>query len=393
MGGALGRVGCDAFLCPPGKASPIGRANDTVSCESCSSSEAAEFYGSTSCEELPTERQILLRLYQRCGGIEWYRRNGWATDNDICNWFGISCHGDGRIKTIDLTANNLVDQPPWEIFQLPRLESLVLSSNPIDFGFAGIGRARRLTELRLEAIGISSLEGLEEGVGLTSLSLRFNNLEGTFPHQILALTNLRELNLADNRFESQLPSFSDMTRLRTLRLGSNAFTGPLPSFNDMVVLTTIDLSYNRLSGTISTDFLKLLPTTAKVHLDLASNQIGGGLPFELARFETMTIYIRDNRIEALGAFGDEFCGKKGWQGGDVEHFGCNAIACPPGTATAIGRQSTATKDSPCKRCEDRDTRYFGRTSCESSSATTMNGSMVGIVTTFLTTMVASAYIL
>jgi hypothetical protein len=30
MDGALGRVGCDAFLCPPGTANLIGRANDTL---------------------------------------------------------------------------------------------------------------------------------------------------------------------------------------------------------------------------------------------------------------------------------------------------------------------------------------------------------------------------
>jgi Leucine-rich repeat (LRR) protein len=388
MGGSLGRVGCDAFLCPPGTASPIGRANDTVTCESCSSSDAARYYGSTSCDAVSSEQKILLRLYQRCGGIEWYQKDGWAADSKgICEWYGVTCHADGHVKSIDLSANNLVNQPPWEIFELPRLESLVLSSNPIvDFSFVGIERARRLTELRLDAIGLSSLEGLEQGVGLTKLNLRFNNLQGAFPTEILALKNLRELNLADNRIESQLPSFSDLTRLQTLRLGSNGFTGPLPSFNDMVVLTTIDLSFNRLSGSIPEDFLNRLSSSAKVHVDLASNQLTGGLPQDLHRFETMTIYLRDNRINELS---DEFCEKSKWNGGDVDHFGCNAILCPPGTATAIGRQSMARIESPCARCENRNFEYYGMTDCEPESS---SASTVGTRNNFLLGIVASCVV-
>ena len=366
MGGAVGRIGCDAFLCPPGKASVIGRANDTLKCTSCSSPDAARFYGSTSCDVISSEKKILLRLYQRCGGIEWYHKEGWATDKDVCDWTGISCHKDGSVKSIDLTANNLVNQLPWELFQLPRLESLVLSSNPIDFSFAGLENARRLTELRLDSTSLSSVEGLDQGIGLTSLSLRFNALQGTFPREILALTNLRELNLADNRLESQLPTVSDLSRLRVLRLGSNAFNGPLPSFADMVVLTTIDLSYNQLSGTIPTDFLTRLSSRAKVTVDLASNRSTGGIPLELDRFELMTLYLRDNSITQLRS---EFCDNKGWNGGDVEHFGCNAIVCPPGTATALGRQSMATIEMPCARCENRNMQSYGMTSCDSSAAT------------------------
>jgi len=385
MGGAVGSIGCEAFLCPPGKASPIGRANDTVTCDSCSSSDAAKYYGSTSCDVISSEKKILLQLYHRCGGIEWYRKDGWASDQgsdkDVCEWFGVSCHDDGSVKSIDLTANNLVNQPPWDIFELPRLESLVLSSNPIDFSFAGLDRSRRLTELRLDSIGLSSVEGLDKGVGLTNLNLRFNNLQGTFPQEILALTNLRELNLADNKLGSQLPALSDLTRLRVLRLGSNAFTGPLPSFNDMVVLTTIDLSSNQLSGSIPADFLTRLSSTGKVHVDLASNMLTGGLPLELDRFETMTIYLRDNRIDQLHS---EFCDNRGWNGGDVDHFGCNAILCPAGTAAAIGRQSMDTIGSPCVRCENGNMQYYGMTNCDSSAAAGLGSvSRLSVIASFV----------
>jgi len=224
---------------------------------------------------------------------------------------------------------------------------------------------------------------------LTKLNLRFNDLRGTFPQEILSLTNLRELNLADNKLESQLPKLSDLTRLRVLRLGSNAFSGPLPSFNEMVVLTTIDLSYNRLSSTIPADFLKRLSSTAKVHVNLASNLISGAVPLELDRFELMTIFLRDNRIDRLNI---DFCDNKGWNGGDVADFGCNAILCPPGTATTIGRQSVATRDSPCSRCENRNIHYYGMTSCDSSSADSPgSSSFFGVFVSCLA--IAASYLL
>jgi hypothetical protein len=102
-----------------------------------------------------------------------------------------------------------------------------------------------------------------------------------------------------------------------------------------------------------------------VTVDLASNFLTGGLPLELDRFENMTIYLRDNRIDQLD---DIFCDNKGWNGGDVEHFSCNALLCPPGTSAGIGRQSMSTIEFPCNRCENRNTQYYGMTTCNPSSA-------------------------
>lgn len=374
MDGALGRVGCDAFLCPPGTANLIGRANDTLECFDCISPDAAMYYGSTTCD-VSSERRILLLLYQRCGGIEWYRRSGWATDVDLCDWTGISCHSNGNVKSIDLSANNLVGTPPSEIFELPRLESLVLSSNPISFSFKGIENARRLTELRMDSTGLSSLEGLGGGSGLTDLNLRFNNLQGTLMEELFALTNLRSLNLANNKLESTLPTrFTELRRLRTIRLGSNEFTGPLPPFSHLVTLTAIDLSFNRLSGKIPKTFLNRMSSSAILEVNLASNMLTGDIPVELDRFLNLTIYLRDNRIVDIPKV---FCDKHGWNGGDVEHFGCNAILCAPGTFNTLGRQSTT--ETPCIQCHDGDTIFYGRTVCSSAPPSRTNVALFNIV--------------
>jgi Leucine-rich repeat (LRR) protein len=376
MNGAIGRVGCDAFLCPLGTANPVGRAKDTLKCDDCSSPDGALYYGSTSCDKVSSERQILLLLYQQCGGIEWYRRTGWASDADVSEWIGVSCHDNGDVKSIDLSANNLVGRLPSEIFELPRLESLILSANPISFNFDGIENAQRLTELRLDSTGLSSVEGLAGGLGLTDLNLRFNNLQGTLPQEIFALTNLRLLNLANNKLGSTLPTrIAELKRLRTLRLGSNDFTGPLPPFSHTFILKTIDLSFNDLSGTIPSTFLNRMSSTAKLEVNLASNMLSGGLPVELERFGDLTIYLRDNNI---GNIPEVICNNHRWNGGDVEKFGCNAILCAPGTSSKLGRQSA--EETPCMVC---DSVYYGSTMCSSApnrrASTTLRGVIASVL--------------
>jgi Leucine-rich repeat (LRR) protein len=357
-------------------ANAIGRANDTLKCGDCSSPGAALYYGSTSCDEVPSERQVLLLLYQQCGGIEWYRRTGWASDAHVCDWIGVSCHDTRNVKSIDLSANNLVGTPPSEIFELLRLESLILSSNPISFDFNGIENARRLTELRLDSTGLSSVEGLDGGLGLTDLNLRFNNLQGTISQEIFALTNLRLLNLANNKFGSTLPTkFAELKRLRALRLGSNDFTGPLPPFSHTFILKTIDLSFNRLSGKIRNTFLNRMSSTAKLEVNLASNMLSGSLPVELERFVDLTIYLRDNSIDGIP---EVLCNNHGWNGRDVEKFGCNAILCAPGTSNNLGRQTT--EETPCIDC---DTLYYGSTACSSASSHRTSTTLCGVVASVL----------
>jgi hypothetical protein len=219
------------------------------------------------------------------------------------------------------------------------------------------------------------LEGLGGGLGLTVLNLRFNNLQGSLTEEILALTNLRSLNLANNMLESTLPTrFAELQRLRAIRLGSNEFTGPLPSFSHMVTLTAIDLSFNRLSGKIPRTFLNRMSSTAQLEVNLASNMLTGELPVELDRFFNLTLYLRDNRIDDIPKV---FCHKHGWNGGDVEHFGCNAILCAPGTFNTLGRQSTA--ETPCIECHDGDAFFYGRTMCSSAPPSRTNVALFGIV--------------
>ena len=360
MDGEIGDVGCHAFLCPPKTASVIGRANGTVTCEPCGSN-AAEFYGSVTCETPFSERRILTRLYQNCGGRTWYEKTGWTTNVPYCDWYGITCDANGRVTKIDLGSNNLVGTPQPDLFTLPNLDTLWLHSNPIGFSFINIGAARRLTDLRVDSTGLASVDGLDDARFLTELDLRFNKLEGTFPDEIYFLGSLRSLNLANNKLQGALPvSLDDLPFLHTLRLGSNQFAGPLPSFNDLALLRRLDLSNNAIAGSIPSDFMSLVSTSAPLFVDLASNQLTGTIPVQLDRFDNLTIYLRENQIVSIPA---AFCDNRKWNGGGVAADGCDAILCPPNTYNLVGRKR---EGQPCMECS-QSSPYYGQVTCASSS--------------------------
>lgn len=365
MGGQIDKGGCDAFLCPPGSANIIGRQNNTENCTKCGGGGGrAPFFGSTSCDAPFEERGVLVRLYQGCGGRTWYRREGWTTDLNVCEWYGITCNAAGSIESINLGSNNLVGKPNSEVFNLVNLKSLWLDSNPMDMSFDNIGAAKRLTYLRLDSTRVKKLDNLDRARFLTVLDLQFNQLKGTFPSEILMLTNLRSLNVGNNKLIGPLPtSFVNLPYLRTLRLQTNQFTGKLAPFEDMNVLHTLDLSDNALTGEISSTFFDRITTTAELDVDLSSNQLSGTIPLELDRFDMLTIYLRENKIIGLPAL---LCNNVNWNTGDVGLYGCDGILCPPGTFNVVGR---ARSQQVCMSCGD-DQPYFGRVECVLLSSST-----------------------
>jgi hypothetical protein len=169
--------------------------------------------------------------------------------------------------------------------------------------------------------------------------------------------------MGNNRFSGPLPdSFGVLNYLRTLRLGSNSFNGPLPAFGDMNGLTTIDISENTLQGSIPSDFLQRINPSADIEINLAQNRLRGTVPEELDRFERLTLYLRENSLVGLP---DLFCNNAEWNDGTVGRYGCDAILCPPGTVSVLGRQRNG--NTACRRCAD-NSRYYGQIICESSPA-------------------------
>lgn len=75
---AADTLGCPGFLCPPGTANSMGRAlNSSFLCTNCTESGHAEFYGTTSCA--PSQREILMDLFNSMGGPKWHRNDFWGS--------------------------------------------------------------------------------------------------------------------------------------------------------------------------------------------------------------------------------------------------------------------------------------------------------------------------
>merc|ERR1711957_497540 len=100
--------------------------------------------------------------------------------------------------------------------------------------FEGIEKANELVDLQLRQTELQSLDGLSEASGLQMLDIRFNNLSGNFPEEVLKLHNLNTLLLSFNNFEGIIPNlFGSLRNLITLRLDNNKFDGPLPALDDL----------------------------------------------------------------------------------------------------------------------------------------------------------------
>ncbi len=203
MNGLVSNYSCDALMCQPGSFSIYGRQNSTDSaCEPCdvnADNDPAPFWGSTSCDGLVDDKGFLEKLYSETTGDNWHNNENWLKTDDFCNWYGVECRDGKSVQAIRLGANNLVGTPPKEIFYLKQLHTLWLHSNPILFKFEGIEKAQNLIDLRLDATGLSETFGVGKAKNLIKLDLKYNQISGRFPVELLDLEKLESLSLTDNR--------------------------------------------------------------------------------------------------------------------------------------------------------------------------------------------------
>jgi len=369
MDGVVQEFGCSGVLCPVGTFNKNGRQTSLQNpCKKCDNSDVAQYMGSQFCQsqEKKFEKEILVEFYNLCGGQKWKNAEHWLDDGvDICHWHGISCREGRSIEAIELGANNLVGVPPSRLFDIVDLTWLWLYSNPIKFRFDGIQRAKQLSSLLLGSTGLTSLEGIGGATALVDLDIGFNRLQGSLTDEITELRSLQTLSANNNELAGPIPSFSGNPKLKKLRLGDNRFTGTMPSFETHADLIWVDLSQNRLTGTIPIKFLFLGKLDSQIFFDVSDNDLNGIVPPELARFDKMTLLLRDNQFEGMS---NMLCDKGAWNGGDVGIHQCDGIMCPPKKyAPLVGR---ASKGSSCESCDQND--YFGASRCSGASTLSLS---------------------
>ncbi|KAK6145873.1 hypothetical protein DH2020_019742 [Rehmannia glutinosa] len=138
--------------------------------------------------------------------------------------------------------------------------------------------------------------GIENLVGLTVLSLYYNNLDGPIPMGIGKLTNLQELFLEGNRFTNKIPSsFGNLSLLTELSLDKNNISGVVPkSIGNCIKLLNLDLSLNNLNGPIPREIMNL--SSISISLDLSQNAFTGSIPFDVESLISLTYLDLSNNM-------------------------------------------------------------------------------------------------
>ncbi|MDE2795333.1 MAG: Ig-like domain-containing protein [Gemmatimonadota bacterium] len=250
----------------------------------------------------------LRALFQSANGPLWANSTNWTTDAPLSDWYGVELNERGRVRSLNLSENNLVGRLPPEIGKLTELEELHLTTNLIEGPLPPeIGRLKALREIHLEE---NLLEGpLPPEIGdlesLTVLGLFDNYLEGPIPREIGRLEQLEVLDLTYNSFTGSIPDeVIDLPYLWHLGLFGNELSGSIPPrIGDFQSLEVLDLCYNKLTGPIPPEIgrIETLRVLALCGVDYdpeTGNRLSGPIPPEIGNLTNLRLLdLGANRLE------------------------------------------------------------------------------------------------
>jgi len=167
---------------------------------------------------------------------------------------------------------------------------LMLNSNQLYGSIpVSVGALTELIDLNLDYNQIDGTipESIGNLVHLRLMNLNNNQLSGSVPHTLGNLTNLTYLLLYKNKLTGEIPaSIGNLSSLRELNLKDNLLSGNIPtSLGNLTNLLDLGLDFNRLTGNIPS-LLSQLTQLRTLHL--ASNQLTGTVPANLANLTAIS---------------------------------------------------------------------------------------------------------
>ncbi|XP_020890616.1 LOW QUALITY PROTEIN: LRR receptor-like serine/threonine-protein kinase FLS2 [Arabidopsis lyrata subsp. lyrata] len=285
-----------------------------------------QLHGYKSC--IQKERNALLKLKKYIISISEegdfnFFFNTWTNDtkSDCCRWEGVECNRTSRrVIRLSTGKSSVVEDSQLNLSLLHPFEevrSLDLSGDGA-YGFSAlfddVEGYKSLKRFRnLEILDLSSnkfnnsiFPFLNAATSLTTLFLKSNNMDGSFPvKELRDLMNLELLDLSGNRFNGSIPvqELTSLRKLKALDLSGNEFSGSmeLQGICKLKNIQELDLSQNKLVGQVPSCLNSL--TGLRV-LDLSSNQLTGKVPSALGSLKSLEyLSLFDNDFEGQFSFG------------------------------------------------------------------------------------------
>lgn len=246
-----------------------------------------------------SEREILATLYDATGGTGWSNRDGWLTDAQLDDWYGVRVDAAGHVVDLSLEGNRLTGSIPPQLGSLKRLTSLSLRSNRLTGSIPPqLGNLTNLRELDFNSNELTGAIPAELGqlARLERLSLTGNALGGPIPPVLGRLDSLSEINLGGNEFSGRIPpQLANLARLTILRLWGNRLIGPIPpEFGRLGDLELLNLHGNGLTGPIPSEVGDLENLKS---VWLFGNRLSGGIPPRLGDLANLEeLFLQNNEL-------------------------------------------------------------------------------------------------
>ena len=267
------------------------------------------------------DKELLEQLFQRLGGADWTRSDGWLATQVLEEWHGVATDSLGRVVTLDLTRNGLAGRLPANLGELQGMTRLRLGTNALS-GRLPLSLDRlSLVELHYgdtelctptDAAFQAWLNGIvsHQGTGMECPALS----DRAVLEALYELTDGANWGRGTNWMtDAPLSEWGgvrvdDEGRVIGLDLGYNGITGEIPrELGSLASLRVLDFQTNRLSGAIPPELGNLADL---VQLVLMSNSLDGTIPSELGRLTDLAIlWLNQNELEgsvpsALGNLAD-----------------------------------------------------------------------------------------
>ncbi|TYH21554.1 hypothetical protein ES288_A04G053200v1 [Gossypium darwinii] len=199
------------------------------------------------------------------------------------------------LKHLSLSNCGLQGNFPTQLFHLPYLQNIILSSNPDLIGYLPETNWSSPLSL-LDVSGTRFSKGLPGSIDnlkhLKKLNLDSCVFTRSIPSSLGNLTKITFLDISGNMFQGQIPDvFGNLNDLSFMGFSSNNFSGLFPSlaFN-LTSLTFMDFSSNFLRGTLPNN-ISGLSYLRELHLyaNLLSGRVPGWL-FSLQSLEYLDLH-------------------------------------------------------------------------------------------------------